>query len=121
MPEGELWLDGSPRGSVDASWRAVNMWQHIQDRPSTISARRGVTILPAQTVRIEQTPGGEVSGVAATAALRNVTVIGIVDHPTQTDTDLQRGDHFVYLGVEYRVTDVVVYPGCLQASAEAIV
>jgi hypothetical protein len=50
-----------------------------------------------------------------------VTVFGVTGHPDAAviDTNVQRGDRFVYDGVEYKVVDVLDYPGQKQIDAEA--
>jgi len=45
--------------------------------------------------------------------------VGVKDHPTVTDTDIQRGDTFALNGINYRVVDLVFVPGEVQARCEA--
>jgi hypothetical protein len=56
------------------------------------------------------------SGAAPT---RRVVVFGIRGHESLADTDLQEGYRFVYLGDEYRVNDLILTHGEVQALCEA--
>lgn len=104
----------------DAEVRAALAWQRIMDNPTSITVLRGSTTLSAQTVRIEhRNLPAEVPGGAGTASTRRAIVFGVRGHASITDTDLKKGDRFVLNGSqEYRVIDVVRYPGEIQATAE---
>lgn len=108
--------------TISASTRAVRAWQRIQDNPTSIVIMRGSTDLTAQTVRIEPVLSArEATGDAGTAAVQRMIVFGIEDHPTLADTNVAKGDRFVLNSVdEYRVMDVVRYPGEVQATAERV-
>ena len=101
--------------------RAVDAWERIQDNASSITVLRGSTNLSAQTVRVELVrEGQDRTGASGQAGVWRVVVFGVRDHPTQTDTDIQKGDRFVYGGSEYRVIAVSVLPGEVQATAERV-
>lgn len=121
MPDEAAWLAKGTLESMTAAVRAVLTWRHIRARPTSVVLLRGATLLAAQTVRIEEAPAGERSGPAAVSAKRSVTVFGVTGHPDATvlDTDIQRGDRFNYGGAQYKVVDVLTYPGQLQCVAEA--
>ncbi len=101
-------------------FRASAAWNRIQDKPTSVTVLRGNETLAAQTVRLEyRAMPGEAAGGAGLASVRRVVVFGVRDHATAANTDLKKGDRFVLNGSqEYRVIDVVVYPGELQATAE---
>lgn len=112
------WLDG---GQIDAAARAQDAWARIQRNPLTVTVVRGNTALAAQTVRLvldktasEPSADGGVSG-----SVRGGVLFGVVDHPTEADADLQRGDIFALHGTKYRVLHVGRYPGEVQARVEA--
>jgi hypothetical protein len=96
----------------------------IRQKPSSIVVLRGATTLSAQTVRLDMvhnsmdiyTPDN-----AATSIMRCL-VLGYLNHPTITDTNLQRGDRF-YSSEFKTMFDVIevqpVYPDRLQAVAQA--
>lgn len=123
MPSGVNWRIDSRMTVGDVADRAVSAWLRIQDRPTSISIMRGSDDLEAQTVRIEySTQAGEASGRAGVSAVRDVTIFGVADHPDASveDTDIQKADRIVLSGSEYRVVDVVAYPGEVQAFAERV-
>lgn len=101
--------------AINAAERAASWWVVIQRDPTSIQFRRDGTLLSAQTVRIESdnviTEKGNPNGSTAQG---NIVVYGIADHPTVTDTDMQRDDRFWLDNVEYEITDVVRTPGQVQ-------
>lgn len=125
MPNFQAWL-GTTAGVKSA--RAEDAWQRIQQKPSSIvivrlSSAADDQTLEAQTLRVEYASkvtetgsGGDVSG-AGRAAVREVTLFGIKDHPVQPDTDLQRDDQFALDGDVYKVVDVIPSLGEIQAKA----
>lgn len=119
MPAFEKWTITSE--PIPGSDRAVDAWRRIQEKPTSVTIVRGSTPLAAQTVRIEKdsTVDRETEGAAGRSSMRNVTVFGITNHPTVTDTNIQREDRFVYNGTQYRIIDVLVTLGEVQARAEA--
>jgi hypothetical protein len=116
MPNLNSWL--SDTAAIDAEHRAVLAWRRILDKPTDITTKRlGV----AQTVRLEYDESViEPGSAAGEAAVRRVIVFGVKDHPTVIDTNIRRGDRFVYESVEYQVTDTVRTLGEVQAHAERI-
>jgi hypothetical protein len=101
--------------------RAVAAWERIQDNASSITILRGSTNLSAQTVRVELVrEGQDRPGEAGQAGVWRVMVFGVRDHPTETDTDIAKGDRFIYGGSEYRVIAVSALPGEVQATAERV-
>lgn len=82
----------------------------------------GSTTLAAQTVRIEPavTGGNEMTGAGGRFTGRPVTIFGVRDHPDDAvaDTDIAKGYRFTHEGSDYRVKDVSLYPGEIQAFAE---
>ena len=101
--------------------RAVAAWGRIQDNASSITIMRGSSNLSAQTVRVELVrEGQDQPGMAGEAGMWRAMVFGVRDHPTETDTDIQKGDRFVYGGSEYRVIAVAQWPGEVQATAERV-
>lgn len=114
------WLTG--RDAVDTSARAAAAWSRIQDRPSAITLVRDGAALAGQTVRIEpyrQRGLQEVTGASGASARQSVTVFGVRDHETEADTDIVRDDRFAFQGKFYRVVHVNLFPGEIQALAEA--
>ncbi len=101
--------------------RAVDAWERIQDNAASVVIMRGSSNLSAQTVRVELVrEGQDRMGAAGQAGVWRVVVFGVRNHPTQTDTDIQKGDRFVYGGSEYRVIAVAMPPGEVQATAERV-
>lgn len=122
MPDFDAYaVQTTPMWNSWASLRAQFAWQRINEAPVSAVVMRGSTNLTAQTVRIDANRPRETAGEAGTAAVRSVTITGVRSHPTVTDTDLAKGDR-IYIAatkVEYRVIDVTLYPGEIQATAEA--
>lgn len=105
--------------AIDAEHRAVLAWRRILDKPTDITIKRTAGTLAAQTVRLEYDESVmEPSSAAGQAAVRRLIVFGIKDHPSESDTNIRRGDRFVYESVEYQVTDTVRTLGEVQAHAE---
>lgn len=100
--------------------RAADAWRRIQDKSTSITLKRGTTVLDAQTVRIEFSSGAsEQSGPTTTPGFLNVTIFGVKNHPTVSDTDIQRGDRVVLGNTEYEVVGVIASIGEVQAFCEA--
>lgn len=109
---------------MSASERAVLEWRRISDRPSSIELTRGAgqtsVKLAAQTVRIESDNTATWrDGALVTQGVQKVVVFGVKDHPTITDTDIQRSDRFSIDGVIYEVISIMTPPGEVQAICEA--
>lgn len=106
--------------AISASLRAVAAWTRINQKPSSVAFKtRAGTVLAAQTVRIEYNSGaGEATSEAGKTPVRKLTIFGVKDHPTVTDTDIAEGYRFVLNGDEYRVIDTMLTLGEVQASCE---
>jgi len=105
---------------VNVAARAEYAWRRINDKPDSVTLYRKTVAQTDQTVRIESLENmREATGGAGTSSLRGVVVFGVKDHPTVTDTDIQRGDTFLLNDIKYRVVDLVFVPGEVQARCEA--
>lgn len=107
MPNVDNWLSDNPSadwlGSVN---RAVDIARVIADKPFSITVQRNGSTLPAQTVRIDiSRPAGN-PGMAVTVDASTLIIFGYRNHPTIADTNLQRGDQFLYDGALYDVTNL---------------
>jgi hypothetical protein len=117
MPEFETWRS-SERD------RAIEAWQRISDQPTSITIQRGDETLDPQTVRLEFSDSAREDfdvrrGLDIAPGVQRVIVFGVRQHPTEPDTDLQRGDRFVIGLTEYEVIGVITAPGEVQAICEA--
>lgn len=130
MNRGSLWSSGiSPVTTPpDTISRAVDTWNMIQEKPTTIVVQRktpntDVTVsLPAQTVRLEI-----IQNIRESNELRDqwvaipriyVEMVCMKDHPTIPNTDIQRADLFFHNGRMYEVTEVIdSVPGRLLVNA----
>lgn len=121
MPDFNDWI-GTGVFGPNTTARAVRAWNRIRDREALVTIKRGGSTVAAQTVRIEpDTASNEVSGDGGGSSSRQMaTVFGVKDHPTVSDTDIQRGDQFAYNAAIYRVVSVVYPPGEVQARCEAV-
>lgn len=99
--------------------RADDAWERIQARPESIVLRRGDDLLDAQTARVEigRTANERDSGMGQ-GSYADVVVFGVRGHTTQPDLDIRRGDTFALNGALYRVMDVALMPGEVQARCE---
>lgn len=115
------WLAGTSEIASQGSLRAAMAWRRIQDKPSSIAFRTPAgVVLAAQTVRIESDDRAMlVESDAGAAPRREVIIFGVRDHPEETDTDMAEGYSFVWNGDEYRVRDIILTMGEIQAVAEA--
>lgn len=110
-------LTGAP---ASAAQRAINAWQRINDKPSSITIYRNATAQTAQTVRLEFDDGTKqdaLSKAGGTTNERELVIFGVKDHPTITTTDLKDDDGFTYDGQTYQVKGVIKLPGEVQARA----
>jgi len=125
MPDVSAFWSGRDKLTIEA--RAENAYALIlRDSTDIVITRRASAntpkeTLPAQTVRIEfnNAQGLEI-GENGKAAKHSCTVFGISGHPRVTDTDIKRNDTFTIGDATYRVVDVVIKRGSIQASAEAL-
>lgn len=118
---------------IDPTARAKRVWAKIQRKPTSIAftkprvvtktASTPETTLAAQTVRVvadnRATP---VEGVAGAAPTRAVIIYGVKDHPDPAvaDTDVEIGYMASIDGKHYRVVDVLLVPGGVQALARVV-
>lgn len=117
MPDFAAWRD-------DTTARAEAAWTRIQQRPVSITIRRGTDMLDEQTVRVELSSSAREDldvrrGLNLLPGVQRAVVFGVRNHPTVADTDIQRGDRFVLAQTEYEVIAVIVLPGEVQATCEA--
>ncbi len=108
---------GSP---LSPAQRAINAWQRINDKPSSITIYRNAVAQTAQTVRIEFDDGSKqdtLSKAGGTTNERELVIFGVKDHPSITTTDIKDDDSFVYDSQTYQVKGVIRLPGEVQARA----
>lgn len=121
MPSLDAMLSsGSP---IDEGHRAALAWRRISEKPTSIVIKRGNTTLDAQTVRIEfSEASNQRMGASGEGSVRDVILFGVLNHPDASvdDTNIRKGDRFVYLNSEYQVRDLVFTLGEVQAHAEAV-
>lgn len=125
MPSFGNWYSTNRISPVDAERRAVLCWKRIQDRPSSVTFYDPETQTAiaggAQTVRLEYEDDAkplQANMVGGQSPRRMLTVIGVRDHPTVTDADIAEGYQFKVNGRRYKVIDVMMVPGEVQATAE---
>lgn len=104
--------------------RAADAWRRIQDKASLIVLDRHVSnvdlLLQAQTVRVEyDNNASESESDAGRTATRKVILFGIRGHRSLPDTNVKRGDRFAFEGKQFKVVDLVLTIGEIQAHAEA--
>lgn len=108
-------------GAISQPKRAVRAWKRIQRDPSSIAVERSGNVQTAQTVRIEfsiENNSYAGQGQNTMPSKRDLIIFGVRNHPTVTDTDLERGDRFVIGTSSYEITDVNdIVPGEVQADA----
>lgn len=101
--------------------RAVDAWRRINHRPSSVQFIRNGVAQTAQTVRVEASNGGSEIAIAAGITGQQMAVVyGVKDHPDASvlDTDMERGDRFLYDGAMYLIKTVVNHNGEIQGFAE---
>lgn len=123
MPDYDLLLASPGPGidqPIDSASRAVDAWRRILDRPVAVTLKRGQTNLAAQTIRVEVMPaGGQAKGdPSGNIGFQGLVVYGIQDHPTEPDTDIRRGDRFLWDGKMYEITGLIKKNGEIQAFGE---
>lgn len=112
----------SDTSAIPATNRAAAAWTRINDKPSSIAFKKpNGTVLTAQTVRLEyDNRSTEAQSAAGKAPVRKLTVFGVKDHSTVTDTNIDTGYRFVLDGREYRVVDTIKTIGEIQAVCEVV-
>lgn len=115
MPNFQNWL-GNTRIN---RWRdplvsAVGVANMIAERPVDITIEREdppltLVTLSAQSVRIDLVSKNphENAGTNELLAMTDIVVLGYRNHPTIDDTDIRRGDRFVYDGQQYTIVQVL--------------
>jgi hypothetical protein len=112
MPDFDNFL-GVTSGKIDTVLNfddAATVGRRIAERSTSITIIRAGVEQDAQNVRIEAALGAstsEVGGDNVGASDRTMYVIGYKGHATITDTDIQRGDRFLYGGRMYEVESIV--------------
>lgn len=116
MPNFDAWLGSM---SQTAANRAADALRRINEKPASLVFVRNGAAQAAQTVRVEYDRAQSTEqGAGAQSSSRKLIVFGVRDHPTVTNTNIQRGDRFAYQGGQFRVIDVIVTLGEVQASCE---
>lgn len=99
--------------SVGFSVSADSAWRIVERSPSSVTVIRGGSALAPQTVRIEYLGAGRrminTTEIARVSTL-GVFILGVRNHDTQADTDLQEGDQFALNGRVF-VIDHIQYRG----------
>lgn len=121
MPTLDGWLgSGTDIAVTSAQSRAELAWRRISDRPTSITIHRRGSTLVAQTVRLEWDNTASFNqGQVVVRGVQRVTVFGIKDHATLSDTDIEKSDQFAIGSVKYDVISVMLPPGEVQAVCEA--
>ncbi len=117
MPSYEAWREHREARAEDTAAR-------ISQQAVQIVIRRGVDVLPPQTVRIEYGSSAREDldtrrGLNVVPGVQRAVIFGVRDHPTAADTDIRRGDRFVVAVSEFEVIAVIVRAGEVQAFCEA--
>jgi hypothetical protein len=120
VPRFAGWLRGQKY--LDPATRAQGAWNRINDAPVSLVLIRGGVPQPAQTVRISITDATvdipQTNSQLGVAGQQTATVFGVRDHLTVANTDIKRGDRFIYGGQEFDVRGIASYPGEVQAYCE---
>lgn len=110
--------------TIDATSRAVDAWNRILDKPTSITLQGAVADI---TVRIEHDGDPhEQPGTAGRAYSLSCTVFGVKGHPNVTvaDTVIVPGDKFALTAngktTVYVVERVIELPGEIQAFARSV-
>lgn len=127
MPNTANWLGSNRLTPVNATIRAAECWKRIQDKPSSVTfydpTTEAAIAAGAQTVRLEyenqNVPLTE-NMAGGQSPMRDLTIIGVRDHPSVNDTVVEMNYRFRLNGIDYRVIDVIAVPGEVQASAERL-
>src|SRR5258706_5739029 len=92
--------------STPTSDRADDALRRINEKPSSITLKRGTTTLAAQPMRLEYTNqqgNTEAKGGAGMSSKQQAMLFGIQGHASEPDTNIQRDDRFIEDGVQFRV------------------
>ena len=114
----------SHKTSINPADRAVSMEVIAHRDLVSIVIERGdpAEELEAQTVRIEfdDTPPQQPTVPVTNLRVSRCIVYGVVDHPTEPNTDIQESDRFWRNGKQYEVKQIIRVPGQVQAQCEAL-
>lgn len=129
MNRGATWSQGFTPNEVppDPVNRAVDTWTMIMEKPAVVVIQRRIpgsdaTVeLPAQTVRLEVIQNiresNELRDAWVNVSRQYVELIGMKDHPTIPNCNIQRSDTFFYLNRVWEITEVIDnIPGRLLAN-----
>lgn len=127
---GSLWMGAITPQIVppDPVMRAVDTAVMIAEKPAVVVIERKdpgantTSRLPEQTVRLEVIQNiresNEMRDAWVNVNKQYIVIVGIRDHPSIPNTDLQRADLFFYLGRLWEVTELIDnVPGRLLANA----
>lgn len=105
----------------NAEHRATLAWRRIQQKPTSIVLRPdGGAARASQTFRIEYNNSSTFrEGETVRRGIHAVTLFGIRDHPTLTNSVIEKGDRFLYQKAEFEVKSVIYTLGEVQALCEA--
>lgn len=112
------------RGKASNLWddpnRAVDIATLIQDHPTSVILTRGGTHLAAQTVLADASQAPSIpSGAGGQPGQDRLILIGVRDHDTLADFDVQKGDRLSLNGTAWRVVMVdQTYAGQTVATCE---
>lgn len=109
LPENE------PTSRIDIPVIAALAWSRIQDSPTKLILRRGKTMLAIQTVRLEyDNKATEKIGMVATPERQTGILFGIRGHDVLPDTDVKRGDRFVWQNADFELLGEIPTSGEIQ-------
>ncbi len=102
------------RGKASSFWddpnRAVDIATLVSDHLTSVTLRRGVTTLSAQNVLATRPGRGtsrDTAGEAGVAGSDRLLLIGVQNHPTLADFNVQKGDSFRLFNTNYKVAYVI--------------
>jgi len=123
MPNWDAFWGG--RGKAASLWddpnRAVDVAQMIQDQPTSVTLNRAGTAQSAQTV-LATTSGSSwraTQGPAGQPSSTTLVLIGVQNHPTLADFNVQKGDRFRLWNTNWTVMIVKkLYEQVIEAHCE---
>jgi hypothetical protein len=116
----DAWFGGVD-SAIDEEARSQAAWRRISRDPTSVVILRGAVDLAAQTVRITQAPGGDLTNQPTGAVSQNAVIVyGVRDHPDVTiaDTNIRISDKFVFENRDYLIKSIVMPPGEIHAYGE---
>src|SRR5512133_484101 len=124
MPDFDAFWGGRGKANDmrDDHNRAGDILTMILDNPTSVTLIRGATKLAAQTVLATQGGGSVTSdaiGPAGMPGVDDIMLLGVCDHDTVADFNVQRGDTFRLWNTNWTVKFVVRHvPGVIEAHCE---